>query len=192
MNPAALKTNLADLKHGGVIIVNSGAFTDNNLHKAGYQSNPLEDASLTDFRTYKIDISELTNQALKNTGMSKKEIGRCKNYYALGLMLCLYSRPLEAEEENIRAKFATKPEIAEANIAALRAGYAYAESTEMFITTYQVRSADIKPGKYRSLTGNHAAALGFVAASELAKVPLFLGSYPITPATDILHELSGL
>jgi 2-oxoglutarate ferredoxin oxidoreductase subunit alpha len=192
MNPAALKTNLSDVKHGGMIIANSGAFTDANLGKAGYRSNPLEDGSLTDFRTYKIDISQLTAQALQDCGLTKKEIGRCKNYYALGMMLCLYGRSLEAEEEHIRSKFAKKPEIAGANVTALRAGYAYAESTEMFVTTYQVRSADIKPGKYRSLTGNHAAALGFVAASELAKVPLFLGSYPITPATDILHELSTL
>jgi 2-oxoglutarate/2-oxoacid ferredoxin oxidoreductase subunit alpha len=192
MNPAALKTNLADLKHGGVIIANSGAFTDANLRKAGYQSNPLEDGSLTDFRAYAVNISDLTYQALKASGRSKLEIGRCKNYYALGLMLHLYSRPLEAEAENIRAKFAKKPEIAEANVMALRAGYAYAESAEMFVTTYQVRAAAIEPGKYRSLTGNHAAALGFAAASELAGVPLFLGSYPITPATDILQELSAL
>jgi len=192
MNPAALKTNLADVKHGGIIIANSGAFNKVNLEKAGYQSNPLEDGTLTDFRAYNIDISEFTTQALKDTGIAKKEIGRCKNYYALGLMLCLYSRPLDAEEGNIRAKFAKKPDIAEANVIALRAGYAYAESTEMFVSTYQVRAADIKPGRYRSITGNHAAALGFVAASELAKVPLFLGSYPITPATDILQELSAL
>ncbi|BAL27467.1 2-oxoacid:acceptor oxidoreductase subunit alpha [Azoarcus sp. KH32C] len=192
MNPAALKTNLSDVKHGGMIIANSGAFNKVNLQKAGYQSNPLEDGTLTDFRLYTIDISDLTAQALKNTGIAKKEVGRCKNYYALGLMLYLYSRPIENEEENIRAKFAKKPDIAEANVIALRAGYAYAESAEMFVSTYQVRAADIQPGRYRSLTGNHAAALGFVAASELAKVPLFLGSYPITPATDILHELSGL
>jgi len=192
MNPAALKTNLPDLKHGGVIIANSGAFTESNLKKAGYQSNPLEDGSLGRLRVYKIDISAFTNQALKDSGLSKKEIGRCKNYYALGLMLYLYSRPLEAEEQNIRDKFAKKPEIAEGNVTALRAGYAYAESTEMFFTTYEVAVADIKPGTYRSITGNHAAALGFVAASELANLPLFLGSYPITPATDILHELSAL
>jgi 2-oxoglutarate ferredoxin oxidoreductase subunit alpha len=192
MNPAALKTNLADVRHGGTIIANSGAFTDANLDKAGYGSNPLEDDSLTDFRLYKIDIAELTARALRDSGLSKKEIGRCRNYYALGLMLCLYGRSLESEEAGIRAKFAGKPEIAAANVIALRAGYAYAESTEMFVATYQVQAADIEPGKYRSLTGNHAAALGFVAASELANVPLFLGSYPITPATDILHELSEL
>lgn len=192
MNPAALKTNLSDVKRGGTIIANSGAFTDNNLAKAGYTSNPLEDGSLGDYRVYKIDISELTAQALKDSGLSKKEVGRCKNYYALGLMLSLYSRPIEREEDDIRRKFAKKPEIAEANVRALRAGYAYADATEMFVTSYRVRSADIAPGTYRSLTGNHAAALGFVAASELSGVPLFLGSYPITPATDILHELSAL
>jgi len=192
MNPAALKTNLSDVKHGGIVIANSGAFTESNLAKAGYKSNPLEDGSLGDYRVYKIDISELTAHALKESGLSKKETGRCKNYYALGLMLALYSRPLEKEEEDIRRKFAKKPEIAEANILALRAGYAYADATEMFITSYKVRTADIAPGTYRSLTGNHAAALGFVAASELSGVPLFLGSYPITPATDILHEMSLL
>ncbi|MCL4681744.1 MAG: 2-oxoacid:acceptor oxidoreductase subunit alpha [Rhodocyclaceae bacterium] len=192
MNPAALKTNLSDVKHGGTIIANSGAFTDANLAKAGYKANPLDDGSLGDYRLYRIDISELTAHALKESGLSKKEIGRCKNYYALGLMLSLYSRPLEKEEEDIRKKFAKKPGIAEANVLALRAGYAYADATEMFITSYKVRTADIAPGTYRSLTGNHAAALGFVAASELTNVPLFLGSYPITPATDILHELSAL
>src|SRR5574337_532103 len=192
MNPAALKTNLPDVKHGGMVIANSGAVNKINLQKAGYQSNPLEDGTLTDFRLYTIDISDFTAQARKDTGISKKEVGRCKNYYALGLMLYLYSRPIEDEERNIRAKFAKKPEIAEANVIALRAGYAYAESAEMFVSSYQVRAADIQPGRYRSLTGNHAAALGFVAASELAQVPLFLGSYPITPATDILHELSAL
>src|SRR5574337_1886218 len=184
MNPAALKTNLPDVKHGGMVIANSGAFNKVNLEKAGYASNPLDDGSLIDFRLYPIDISDLTTQALKDTGISKKEIGRCKNYYALGLMLYLYSRPIESEEENIRAKFAKKPAIAEGNVTALRAGYAYAESAEMFVSTYQVRAADIVPGRYRSLTGNHAAALGFVAASELAKVPLFLGSYPITPRSE--------
>lgn len=192
MNPAALKTNLPDVKHGGIVIANSGAFTDNNLAKAGYAANPLADGSLGDYRLYQIDIAGLTAHALKDAGLSKKEVGRCKNYYALGLMLSLYSRPLEKEEEDIRRKFARKPELAEANVLALRAGYAYADATEMFVTSYRVRSADIRPGTYRSLTGNHAAALGFVAAAELSGVPLFLGSYPITPATDILHELSAL
>ncbi|MDR0275648.1 MAG: 2-oxoacid:acceptor oxidoreductase subunit alpha [Burkholderiaceae bacterium] len=192
MNPAALKTNLADVKRGGILIANSGAFTDGNLTKAGYKSNPLEDGSLAGYRLYKIDISELTAHALKDSGLSKKEISRCKNYYALGLMLSLYNRPLEKEEEDIRSKFARMPEIAEANVLALRAGYAYTDATEMFVTSYKVRPARIAPGKYRSLTGNQAAALGLVAASELSGVPLFQGSYPITPASDILHELSEL
>ncbi|PKO71948.1 MAG: 2-oxoglutarate ferredoxin oxidoreductase subunit alpha [Betaproteobacteria bacterium HGW-Betaproteobacteria-14] len=192
MNPAALKTNLSDVKPGGIIIANSGAFTDNNLAKAGYAISPLADGSLGAYRVYQIDISGLTAQALKDSGLSKKDIGRCKNFYALGLMLSLYSRPLEKEEEDIRQKFARKPEVAEANVLALRAGYAYADATEMFITSYRVRAAEIQKGTYRSLTGNHATALGFVAASELSGVPLFLGSYPITPATDILHELSAL
>ncbi|RZI41098.1 2-oxoacid:acceptor oxidoreductase subunit alpha [Herbaspirillum sp. HC18] len=192
MNPAALKTNLSDVKRGGIIIANTGAFSDANLKKAGYQSNPLEDGSFDGYRLYKIDISTLTANALADSGLSKKDVGRCKNYFALGLMLCLYSRPIEQEIEDIKEKFAGKPEFAEANILALRAGYAYADAAEMFSTAYQVREANIKPGKYRSITGNQAAALGFVAASELASTPLFLGSYPITPATDILHELSGL
>jgi len=192
MNPAALKTNLADVKHGGIIIANLGAFTDNNLAKAGYPSNPLEDGSLDGYRLTKIDITGLTAQALHGTGLSKKEVGRCKNYYALGLMLCLYGRPLDKEISDIQLKFAKNPQVAEANVLALRAGYAYADATEMFATTYQVREADARPGLYRSVTGNQAAALGFVAASELSGVQLFLGSYPITPATDILHELSAL
>ena len=192
MNPAALKTNLADVKRGGIVIANTGAFTELNLKKAGYQANPLEDDSLGDYRLYRIDISALTAHALRDTGLSKKDAGRCKNYYALGLMFALYNRSLEQEEEDIRKKFAAKPELAEANVLALRAGHAYVDSTEMFITSYKVRSAAIPPGTYRSLTGNNAAAFGFVAASELSGVPLFLGSYPITPATDILHELSGL
>jgi 2-oxoglutarate/2-oxoacid ferredoxin oxidoreductase subunit alpha len=192
MNPAALKTNLSDVKRGGMIIANTGAFGDANLKKAGYQSNPLEDGSFDGYRLHKIDISALTANALADSGLSKKDVGRCKNYFALGLMLCLYSRPIEQEIEEIKEKFAGKPEFAKANIMALEAGYAYADATEMFITTYQVRESAARPGKYRSITGNQAAALGFVAASELSGAPLFLGSYPITPATDILHELSAL
>jgi 2-oxoglutarate ferredoxin oxidoreductase subunit alpha len=192
MNPAALKTNLSDVKRGGMIIANAGAFTDANLAKAGYASSPLADGSLDGYRLFKIDISELTAAALRECGLSKKEVGRCKNYFALGLMLCLYGRPIEKEIADIQDKFSKKPQFAEANILALRAGFGYADATEMFLTTYQVRDSDARPGRYRSITGNHAAALGFVAASELSGVQLFLGSYPITPATDILHELSAL
>jgi len=192
MNPAALKTNLPDLKRGGMVIANTGAFGATNLKKAGYDSDPLTDGSCDGWRLYSIDISALTASALADSGLSKKDVGRCKNYFALGLMLCLYSRPMEVEIEEIRARFAGKPELAQANVLALKAGYAYAESTEMFAVSYQVRESAAQPGTYRSITGNQAAALGFVAASELSDTPLFLGSYPITPATDILHELSGL
>ncbi|KON82376.2 2-oxoacid:acceptor oxidoreductase subunit alpha [Azoarcus sp. PA01] len=192
MNPAALKTNLADVKHGGIIIANTGAFADTNLAKAGYTSNPLEDGSLDGYRLFKIDISALTAAALRDSGLSKKEVGRCKNYFALGLMLCLYGRPIEDEIADVYEKFAQKPEFADANVNALRAGFAYADAAEIFAATYQVREAAATPGVYRSITGNHAAALGFVAASESSGVGLFLGSYPITPATDILHELSAL
>lgn len=192
MNPAALKTNISDVKHGGMIIANTGAFNDANLKKAGYQSNPLEDGSFDGYRLYQIDISALTANALADSGLSKKDVGRCKNYFALGLMLCLYGRPMEQEIAEIKEKFARKPEFAAANILALEAGYAYVDATEMFVTTYQVRQSTPRPGKYRSITGNQAAALGFVAASELSGTPLFLGSYPITPATDIMHELAAL
>jgi len=192
MNPAALKTNISDVKHGGMIIANTGAFNDANLKKAGYQSNPLEDGSFDGYRLYQIDISALTTKALADSGLSKKDVGRCKNYFALGLMLCLYGRPMEQEIAEIKEKFARKPEFADANILALEAGYAYVDATEMFVTTYQVRQSAPRPGKYRSITGNQAAALGFVAASELSGTPLFLGSYPITPATDIMHELAAL
>jgi 2-oxoglutarate ferredoxin oxidoreductase subunit alpha len=192
MNPAAIRTNLPDLKPGGIVIANTGAFTAANLRKAGYEAHPLEDGTCSRYRLYRIDISALTAAALAGTELSKKDVGRCKNYFALGLMLCLYSRPIEPELEEIRGKFAGKPQFADANILALKAGYAYAESTEMFAVSYEVRQPAVQPGTWRSITGNQAAALGFVAASELAETPLFLGSYPITPATDILHELSEL
>ncbi|MCC6853516.1 MAG: 2-oxoacid:acceptor oxidoreductase subunit alpha [Comamonadaceae bacterium] len=192
MNPAALKANLRDVKHGGIIIANTGAFDAANLKKAGYASDPLAGDALAGWRLYRIDISGLTSRALAETGLSKKDIGRCKNYFALGLMLCLYSRPRDKEIAEIEQRFAGKPELARANILALEAGYAYAESTEMFAVSYEVRPSTPRPGVYRSITGNQAAALGFVAAAQRAGAPLFLGSYPITPATDILHELSAL
>jgi 2-oxoglutarate/2-oxoacid ferredoxin oxidoreductase subunit alpha len=192
MNPAALKTNLPDVKRGGIVIANTGAFNAANLKKAGYATDPLEDGSVDGYRLHKIDISGLTTKALAESGLSKKDVGRCKNYFALGLMLCLYSRPLEKEIEEINEKFAAKPQFAQANVLALKAGYAYAESTEMFAVNYQVRQSAVQPGTYRSVTGNQAAALGFVAVAQLSGAPLFLGSYPITPATDILHELSAL
>jgi len=192
MNPAALKTNLPDVKRGGILIVNNSAFTAGNLEKAKYASNPLTDGSLQGYRLYSIDISTLTANALADSGLGKKEVGMCKNYFSLGLMMCLYSRPVDKEITDIEKKFAKKPKVAAANITALRTGYAYAEATEMFAVSYQMRESTPKPGKYRSITGNTASALGFVAASEISGVPLFIGSYPITPATEILQELSNL
>ena len=192
MNPAALKTNLGELARGSVLLVNSGAFTAANLARAGYAKNPLEDGSLDGYRLLAVDISALNARALAGTSLSKKEVDRCKNYFALGLMLCLFGRPLEAEIADVAQRFAKNPRFAEANVLALRAGYGFAEASELFATTFEIRAASSVPGTYRSITGNHAAALGFVAASELAGTPLFLGSYPITPATDILHELAAL
>ena len=191
MNPAALASNLSDAKPGATLIVNRGTFTPGNLEKAGYASNPLEDGSLDDYRLFAVDMSGLTAQALADSGLGKKEIGRCKNYFALGLMLSLFGESPEQQIDDIRAKFGSNnPQGSEANISALRAGYAYGDATEIVAPVYNVPPAHLAPGKYRIISGNQAAALGFVAASERSAVPLFLGSYPITPATDILHELS--
>jgi 2-oxoglutarate/2-oxoacid ferredoxin oxidoreductase subunit alpha len=192
MNPAALKINLAELKPGGMIIANSGAFTKANLAKAGYEHDPLTDDSLSGYRVFAIDIGGLTARAVEGSGLSKKEAGRCKNYFALGLMLWLYHRSLEDEVAAIGRRFQKTPAIAAANVAALRAGFDYGETSEFFTVTFQVRPAPLRPGRYRSLTGNQALALGFAAASELAGLRLFLGSYPITPASDILHTLAAL
>ena len=192
MNPAALRANLPDVKQGATIIADVGAFTASNLAKAGYHADPLADGELEGYRVFKIDISGLNEKALCASGVSRKDSQRCKNYYALGMMLCLYSRPLEREVAEIQRKFESQPQIAEANILALRSGFAYAESAEIFDTGFRVRAAEVRPGRYRSITGNAGLALGAVAASEISGVPLFLGSYPITPATDILHELSRL
>jgi 2-oxoglutarate ferredoxin oxidoreductase subunit alpha len=192
MNPAALRVNLADLKPGGMIIANSTAFTKANLTKAGYETSPLADDSLADYCLYAIDIGGLTARAVESSGLSKKEAGRCKNYFALGLMLWLYHRPLDDEIAAIGKRFHDAPEFKVANVAALRAGHVYGETSELFSVSYRVRPAPIRPGRYKSVTGNQALALGCVAASELAGVRLFLGSYPITPASDILHALAGL
>jgi 2-oxoglutarate ferredoxin oxidoreductase subunit alpha len=192
MNPAALKVHLADLKPGGMLLVNSTAFTKANLDKAGYLTNPLEDGSLGHYRLFPIDLGGLTARAVAPAGVSRKEAGRCKNYFALGLMLWLYHRALEPEVVAIEQRFREQPRLAEANVAALQAGYDYGDNSEVFPVTYQVRPAPIQPGKYRTITGNQALALGCVAAAELADQRLFLGSYPITPASDIMHTLAGL
>jgi 2-oxoglutarate/2-oxoacid ferredoxin oxidoreductase subunit alpha len=190
MNPAALKVNLPDLEPGGILIVNSDAFTEGNLKKAGYAKNPLEDGSLSGYRTFSLPITSLNANALAECKLTKKEVDRCKNFFALGLMYWLYDRPMKQTLDWIDAKFRKNPEVVKANTLALKAGYYYGETTEMFTTHYQVPKAQLTPGKYRNITGNEATAIGFVTASALANTPLFYASYPITPASDILHELS--
>jgi len=190
MNPAALKMNLKDLEPGGILVVNTDAFVESNLRKASYETNPLEDGSLSGYRVFKLPITSLTIGALEEAKLPHKQMERCKNFYALGLMYWLFDRPLEPTLKWIDQKFSKMPEVALANKLAVKAGYNYAETTEIFTTHYRVAKSDIKPGKYRNITGNEATAIGFIAASQLAGRPLYYGSYPITPASDILHELS--
>ncbi|MCK6547779.1 2-oxoacid:acceptor oxidoreductase subunit alpha [Myxococcota bacterium] len=190
MNPAALKVNLADLKTGGVLIVNSDAFNKANLDRAGYTSNPLEDGSLSAYRLFSIDISTQTEIALRETGLSFKEIARAKNFWTLGLLYYLYNRPLEHSMKYIDDKFSKNPVVCDSNKLALKAGYMYGEVTEIFQDTYEVNAARLAPGLYRNISGNTATAWGAIAAAQKAGIPLFLGSYPITPASDILHDLS--
>jgi 2-oxoglutarate ferredoxin oxidoreductase subunit alpha len=192
MNPAALKVNLPDLKAGGILIVDREGFTEPNLKKADYEHNPLEDGSLARYQVFQTDVTRLTTAALKDMGLSARAVFRCRNFFCLGMTSWLYHRPIEASEAWIRDRFKKTPELVEANVRALRAGHAFAENTEMFAVSYEVRPAKIAPGRYRNITGNTATALGFVTAARKAGRPLFLGSYPITPASDVLHELSGL
>ena len=191
MNPAALKTNIMDLPAGGALIVNSDAFTPANLAKAGYTANPLKDASLKQFSVFEIPISTLNERSLDGLEMTSKQKDLTKNFFALGIMFWLYGRDMDATVRWIEDKFGKRPVIAEANKRALKAGYAFGETTEIFHTHYRVAPAKLAPGTYRNITGNEATALGLLAASKLAKRPLFYGSYPITPASDILHQLSG-
>ena len=190
MNPAALKVHLSDLESGGIIIVNTNSFTPLNLKKAGYKLNPLEDGTLAGYRVIEVPLNDLNRNALKDVSLSRKEIDRCKNFFALGLTYYLFDRPLTPTLEWIKEKFKRNTVILEANTLTLQAGYNYADTTEVFTTHYRVRSATLTPGKYRNITGNEATAFGFIAAAEIAKRPLFYASYPITPASDILHELS--
>ena len=191
MNPAALKTNLQDLRPGGILITNSGAYTEGNLEKAGYKSNPLDDDALKkNYKVVSVDMDKLTQAALAGSGLSNKDVARCRNYFALGMMYWLYSRPPEAQLENIRAKFKKKPEIAEANVKVFQAGHAFGETTELFLSQYTVPAAKLAPGTYRNVTGNGAAALGLAAVAKLTGRQVFLGSYPITPATEILQDAS--
>src|ERR671926_342227 len=191
MKPAALKVNLPDLEEGGTLIVNTDGFTPENLKYANYATNPLEDNSLAGYRVHKLPISTLNMNALKgNVELSRKEIDRSKNFFALGVLYWLYDRPLEPTLNWINAKFRKNPELAKGNEIALKTGYNFAETTEVFTTHYTVKKAVIAPGRYRKITGNEATAIGFVTAAELSGRPLFYGSYPITPASDILHELA--
>lgn len=190
MNPAALKVNLRSLRDGGVIIANRDGFDAKNLKLAGYEANPLDDDSLEKFQVHAIEITKLTSLALQDMNLSSKIVDRSKNFFALGMMYWMYSRPLESTVSWIAEKFAKSPELIEANTRVLKAGYAYGETTEAFAVRYEVRPAQLKPGKYRSITGNEATAWGLIAASVKSRLELFLGTYPITPASDILHELA--
>jgi 2-oxoglutarate ferredoxin oxidoreductase subunit alpha len=192
MNPAALRTNVDDLDPGATVVVNSDAFSSGNLRKAGYESNPLDDDSLTAYNVVSVPLSTLTVGALDDTGLGKKEKERAKNMFALGLMSWMFSRPTEPTIEWIRSKFASQPDLADANIMALTAGFAFGETTELFAHSYEVKPAVLPPGRYRQITGNSAIAYGLVAAAERSGLPLFLGGYPITPASDVLHELARL
>ncbi|HEY8774522.1 MAG TPA: 2-oxoacid:acceptor oxidoreductase subunit alpha [Gaiellaceae bacterium] len=191
MNPAALKTNVNDLPKGGTLIVNSDAFSEKNLDKAGYATNPLEDGSLAEYQVHAIPLTAMTLEAVKESGVTSREAERSKNMFALGLMSWLYTRPTEATIDELREKFVNRPEIAEANIRAFQAGYAFGETTESFAVQYEVAPAKMVPGTYRNVNGNQALALGLIAAGVKSGLPLFLGAYPITPASGILEELAG-
>ena len=188
MNPAALKAHLKDLLVGGLLIVNSDAFDKRNLDKVGYEANPLEDDSLKSYQVYDIPMTSMTLEAVKGVGLNKKEAGRSKNMFALGVISWMYGRPLQPTIDWLEKKFTSKPQLAEANVKALKTGHAFGETAEL--TAFEVKPATIAPGVYRRITGNQAIAYGLLAASVQSKLPLFLGSYPITPASDILHELS--
>ncbi len=190
MNPAAIKKNFGELKPGAIIIANSDSFDKKNLDLAGYTANPLEDKSLDGFQVYSVPVSTLTFSALEDTTLGNKEKSRCKNFFALGLMYWLFNKPLEQTLDWIKSKFKNKPEFIDANEKALKAGYNFGEITEAFTTRYNIEPAALQPGIYRSISGNEATAMGFLAASVKSKLPLFLGSYPITPASEILQYLS--
>ncbi|HEX3813170.1 MAG TPA: 2-oxoacid:acceptor oxidoreductase subunit alpha [Mycobacteriales bacterium] len=190
MNPAALKANFSDLHRGATIIVDTHDFTKRALTKVGYDANPLEDGSLTDYNLHAVDLTGLTTTALESFDLGRKESARAKNMFALGLLSWMYNRPVEGTIRFLETKFASKPEIAAANIAAFRAGWNYGETTEAFAVSYEVKPAPLPAGVYRNISGNMALSYGLVAAAQRAGLPMFLGAYPITPASDILHELA--
>jgi 2-oxoglutarate ferredoxin oxidoreductase subunit alpha len=188
MNPAALKGHIADLVPGGLLVVNTDAFDNRHLQKVGYGSNPLEDGTLQGYQVVGVPMSTLTQEAVRETGIGKKDSGRSKNMFALGLLSWMYGRPVAPSIEWIEKKYAARPDIKDANLLAFKAGHAFGETAEL--SAFEVPPAALAPGRYRRITGNQALAYGLIAASNQAKLPLFLGSYPITPASDILHELS--
>ncbi len=190
MNPAALRTNLSDLVDGGLLIVDSGAFKKKNLDLAGYKSSPLEDGSLSGYRTVEIDFGKQVSTALAGSGLSNKDVQRTRNFFALGVLFWLYGRDPAPEIDAIRKKFARKTDVAEANVTAFQTGYNYGETVELFDATYSVPPATLAPGTYRNITGNEATALGICAATQLCGLKTLFASYPITPASDILHFLA--
>jgi 2-oxoglutarate ferredoxin oxidoreductase subunit alpha len=190
MNPAALKKNLKDLRQGGTLVVNTDAFDERNNQKAGYEENPLEDDTLKGYRVIRVPMDELTKEAVKDTGVSGRDTLRSKNFFALGLLAWLFHRPTEPTIEWAQKKFAKKPEVAAANVAAFNAGYTFGVATEATKVTFEVKPAALRPGTYTNINGNTALAWGLITASRLSGLPLFYGTYPITPASDILHELS--
>ncbi len=192
MNPAALKTNVADLRPGGLLIVDENEFEAINLKKAAYAKNPLHDGSLSNYQLVPVAITRQNELALEGLPLSAKDKFRSRNFYALGLILWLYGRSMDTTIKWANEQFGRRPEVLDANIRALKAGYNFGETTELFRVQYKVPPAVVKPGTYRHISGNEATALGFVAASVLSGLPLFYGSYPITPASDILHELSKM
>ncbi|MBB5156519.1 Pyruvate/2-oxoacid:ferredoxin oxidoreductase gamma subunit [Saccharopolyspora phatthalungensis] len=190
MDPAGLKANIADLPAGGILIVNTDEFTKRNLAKVGYTSNPMEDQSLASFQVHQVAMASITRAALEPTGLSKKDAERAKNMFALGLLSWMYNRETVGTERFLREKFAKNPAIAEANILAFHTGWNYGETTESFAVTYLVAPAKLIAGIYRQITGNTALVYGIIAVGQCAKRPVFLGTYPITPASDVLHELA--
>jgi 2-oxoglutarate ferredoxin oxidoreductase subunit alpha len=190
MNPAALKANVGDLSPNGIVVVNVDSFKDIDLRKAGYEKNPLDDGSLDSFRVFKVELTRLTRAALTGVDLPTQSIDRCKNFFALGMMYYLYQRPIDVTAGWIEQKFKNNPKLVEANLLALKAGVAFCEATEVFEHVYEVPAAELEPGTYRNVSGSQALALGFVAASQTSGLRLFQGSYPITPASELLHELS--
>src|SRR5947209_5459078 len=190
MNPAALKANIKDLEKGGVIIANEDAFLDRNLEKAGYGSNPLEDGSLDAYQVFRVPMTSITLRATESIDVSKKQAEQAKNMFALGLVSWMYGRPTDVTLKWLEKKFAGKPAVLEGNVAAFKAGYNFGETTELFAHTYEVKRAPAAPGVYRNVSGNTALAWGLIAASVKSGLPIFYSSYPITPASELLHELS--